>query len=480
MSTVQGTLVNIIFCCIILLFSRFLWNYVFSPLKSFPGPVAASFTNLWRLQDVFSGRCHITHLDLHRKLGSVVRMGPNVLSLSDPQMLNQVYTSRKPWLKSDLYNVNDVLLPGGIRLKNLFSHQDEQWHLTYIRPVKGLYSIAKSQDFEPAMDVTINLFIEKMEERFMKPGKACDIADYISYLAWDLMSQVTFSKDLGMLETGCDTHKLMETSNKTLDYFASISQIPKLDRLFDKNPFIRLGPPSFEWATNFVIQQYQDRLAKGSPDAHCTDYLDHFIDLKSKHPDIVDDNTIVMYTMSNVVAGSDTTASAMCSALYHVLKHPEVHEKLCQELRSAHLSLPAQWKNVQGLQYLDAVMREAMRLTPGLPMLLERVVPEGGFYLPDGRFVPEGTIVGMNSWVVNRNNAVFGDNTDSFIPERWLPSEHESNEQYQARLSKMKGTDMTFGAGPRIKLSKQDHEWTLINSWFTRQHDIPVIIQEIS
>lgn len=92
-------LTNLSLSVAILFISRFLWNYLRSPLKTFPGPLAASFTNIWRLQDVFKGRCDITHNELHRKYGPAVRMGPNILSLSDPNLISRVYNTKNPWLK---------------------------------------------------------------------------------------------------------------------------------------------------------------------------------------------------------------------------------------------------------------------------------------------------------------------------------------------------------------------------------------------
>ncbi|KAJ5220333.1 hypothetical protein N7468_009537, partial [Penicillium chermesinum] len=88
------------------------------PLEVIPGPALASFTNAWRMVDVFNGRCDITHYQLHQKHGSVVRMGPNLLSLSDPSLISVVYNTKNPWLKSAMYNVNDAVV-GGMRLKNL-------------------------------------------------------------------------------------------------------------------------------------------------------------------------------------------------------------------------------------------------------------------------------------------------------------------------------------------------------------------------
>lgn len=85
----------------ILFVSRFVWNYLRSPLKSYPGPAPTSFTNLWRMRDVYRGRCDQTQIALHRKYGPAVRMGPNMLSLSDPSLLSQVYNTKSPWLKVD-------------------------------------------------------------------------------------------------------------------------------------------------------------------------------------------------------------------------------------------------------------------------------------------------------------------------------------------------------------------------------------------
>ncbi|KAJ5921118.1 hypothetical protein N7466_009444 [Penicillium verhagenii] len=492
---------NLALSVAILFFSRFLWNYLRSPLKSFPGPASASFTNLWRLQDVFKGRCDITHNALHRKYGPAVRMGPNTLSLSDPALINQVFTTKSPWLKSDMYNVNDVVV-GGMRLKNLFSNQDEKWHSTYIRPIKSLYSMSRVQDVEQNVDITINLLLDKLRTHFVRTGKPCEMTDWINFFAWDVMSQATFSQDLGILEAGSDHQGFVGRSNKTLDYFASICQIPLLDMLFDKNPIMRIGPPTFVWANIFSVEQLQKRYLQGAQAANNTDFLSKFLEIKEKSPELVDDNTVILYLLSNVLAGSESTGASMCAVIYYVLKNENVYKKLRAELRVANLSLPAKWKDIQGLTYLEAVMREAMRMHPGVGLMLERIVPQGGLSLPDGRFVPEGTAVGMNPWVINKNEEVFGENTDDFVPERWLQGAGETDEVFQARFSKMKGTDFGFGAGSRacygrylsqfenykliatlfstfdMELPSQDHKWQVINSWFVRQKDIPVRLME--
>jgi cytochrome P450 len=68
------------------------------------------------------------------------------------------------------------------------------------------------------------------------------------------------------------------------------------------------------------------------------------------------------------------------------------------------------------------VIKEALRLHPGVAFPLERIVPEGGATLC-GKFIPGGTVVGMNAWVLHRDQRVFGSDADVFRPERWLEAE---------------------------------------------------------
>jgi cytochrome P450 len=64
------------------------------------------------------------------------------------------------------------------------------------------------------------------------------------------------------------------------------------------------------------------------------------------------------------------------------------------------------------------VLREASHINPGPAVVLERVVPAGGFTLPNGTFIPAGTKVGINPAVVTRDFEVFGSDADEFNPDR--------------------------------------------------------------
>ena len=99
MTVVAETFISIVWGVLSIATSLYLLSYLNSPLRDFPGPILAGLTDLWRFLDVFHGRPDKTQLALHRKYGSAVRIGPKVISLSDPSLISKVYTTKRAWRK---------------------------------------------------------------------------------------------------------------------------------------------------------------------------------------------------------------------------------------------------------------------------------------------------------------------------------------------------------------------------------------------
>lgn len=60
-------------------------------LNRYPGPFLASLTDWWRFFDVLGLRPDITHINLHKQYGDIVRLGPNVLSFANPAAIKAIY-----------------------------------------------------------------------------------------------------------------------------------------------------------------------------------------------------------------------------------------------------------------------------------------------------------------------------------------------------------------------------------------------------
>lgn len=82
--------------------------------------------------------------------------------------------------QSDFYSVNDARVHG-VRVQNIFSSRDEKWHSMALRPIRQAYSMTQVLDMEPQIEEIIDLLCEKLDERFVRPGVPCNMADYLLY-----------------------------------------------------------------------------------------------------------------------------------------------------------------------------------------------------------------------------------------------------------------------------------------------------------
>jgi cytochrome P450 len=146
----------------------------------------------------------------------------------------------------------------------------------------------------------------------------------------------------------------------------------------------------------------------------------------------------------------------MKALFYYSLRRPHVWQRLNDDILAAEIETrrPVPYAKARAVPYLEAVARETLRFHPAVSMAMERVVPEEGLTLPDGRFVPAGSYIAMNPYILGRNKDVYGSDADEFKPERWLQTENETDDKYQLRMRSWNAADLTFGAGSRICLGR--------------------------
>lgn len=151
-----------------------------------------------------------------------------------------------------------------------------------------------------------------------------------------------------------------------------------------------------------------------------------------------------------IQAGADTTGTSLGSTLRFIATHPEAKALVVAEIKAADqegkLSTPIQYQEaVDLLPYSAACIKESLRLNPPATNLFARVVGQEGRQV-DGHYVPAGTEITSNAFVVQRDLELYAPDPDSFRPERWL----ESKEKAQM----LDAASFVFGIGPRICLGK--------------------------
>ncbi len=112
--------------------------------------------------------------------------------------------------------------------------------------------------------------------------------------------------------------------------------------------------------------------------------------LESRDPKEVSDIALAAHASDFVLAGSETTATALSCITYYLLHTPHALKTLQQEIRTSFKSYDdINAASTAPLKYLHDVILEGLRIYPPLPFALPRVVPDGGDTV-DGHFLPGG------------------------------------------------------------------------------------------
>lgn len=208
----------------LLTISYFISNKYRYGLAKYPGPWLAAYTDLWRFLDNLNHQSEKTFIDLHRKHGDIVRIGPNVLSFADPQALKSIYGLNKGFVKSDFYPVQQGVVKGR-RLPSLFSSQDEGYHARYRRCVNGAFSMSSMVSYEPLVESTLSVFLDQTEKLFESRGKACDFGRWLQYFAFDVIGELTWSKRIGFIERNEDVSGIIGFIAGFLEYAGPVSSL---------------------------------------------------------------------------------------------------------------------------------------------------------------------------------------------------------------------------------------------------------------
>ena len=154
------------------------------------------------------------------------------------------------------------------------------------------------------------------------------------------------------------------------------------------------------------------------------------------------------------VAGSDTTANAIRLTLLALLTTPSAFSALQSEIAHAisHklISSPITNAEAQALPYLQAVIREGIRLYPPSNSTFDKLVPPGGVTL-HGYFLPEGTELATNTILMTRSKETFGPDADVFRPERWVEMANTDPVRYKEWCGTV---EVVFGYGRYACLGK--------------------------
>ncbi|PNS18763.1 Isotrichodermin C-15 hydroxylase [Sphaceloma murrayae] len=461
---------------------------VFAPLRNVPGPFAARFSSWWYLRNVWRGNFEQVNIELHDRLGAVVRIAPNQYSIDDLEAMRTIYGHGTAFIKGSWYYASGDPNPNN---SSLFTDQNTKRHSELRRKIANLYSMTSLLHLEPFVTTCNRRLIDKLDT-LAQDGNTIDLQHWLQCYAFDTIGTITFARPFGFLDEGKDVGGILQALHNYLIYCANVGVCswlhPYLFRLAAWLP-----GSGMEYLLSFTQQNIQDRLRKPGSEKRTEQEGDDFLSKMLREPEKFQ-KELFGTCLTNVGAGSDTTSVSLSGILYHLIKNPSKLAKLRAELddhaATRNNTDLTTYAEAQSLPYLQACIKEGLRMHPATGLPLMRIVPAGGATLA-GHYFPPGSEVGVNSWVAHRNKRVFGEDAAQFMPERWL----ESSE----RSSMMERYFMTFGAGSRTCIGKnislleigkvvpelvRRFDFELVrqelrteNNWFVKQMDFEVRVK---
>ncbi|KAI1873502.1 hypothetical protein JX265_005124 [Neoarthrinium moseri] len=385
------------------------------PLSRFPGPYSARFSNFSYCKRFLGGRQPYEMLALHQKYGSVVRVAPNELSFNSAGSWRDIYDKRKgheEFLKSDFYSGGNF---AGEAL-SIVSERDPEVHAGMRKYLRDAFSDRSLREQESLISGHVDHLVDRIGQAGNCPG-GTDIVMWFNLVTFDIIGSLAFGQSFNGVASGTQ-HFWVSIVVKSLRMGAladTFKRFPYLSSVFQHlfpQVLKRLVAESQKHET-YTMDLVQRRI---SQKCNRNDFLSKI--LEHRDIDKISDVQLAAHSSDFVIAGSETTATALSCITYYLLKNPVHLEKLRQEIRDSF----NRYEEIDGastatLVFTNAVILEGMRMYPPLPMPLPRVVPEGGDIV-DGHFVPGGTIVSTNPFAASMSPENFHDPW-SFRPERW-------------------------------------------------------------
>ena len=382
-----------------------LYNAFFSPLKNIPGPILACFTDLWYVNRVRKGHFERDNISLHCQYGPIVRYGPNRYSFDHPEAAQIIYGVGKSdkFAKSSFFRAFKT--PNRDQ-PSIFAHENIKEHSQLRRLYQSTHAMSALISYEDFVDECADLFDQRLREMTGGPASAnvrplVDLGKWLQCYAFDVISMITYSTRLGFLDQGADIAGIMQSLEGFLAYASVVGVYSWLHPLLFhmRNSLAGNTGTGIQYVIQFTAKLMKEHQAKPKnldledEDKQRMDFLSKYVARHRKDPLTYNDWYVLSGCASNMTAGSDTTAISLSAIMYFLMNNPEVTDKLREEA-SEHRSTAAHsrhfsFKETQEMPYLQAVIKEALRLHPAVGQPLERVVPAGGATIA-GQFFPGG------------------------------------------------------------------------------------------
>ncbi|KAK7424501.1 hypothetical protein QQX98_000466 [Neonectria punicea] len=339
---------------------------------------------------------------MHQTYGPAVRVAPNEVVFSSLEAMKEIYLSKGSGFdKSTFYNLFTQF-----GLRTMFSTMDKDPHSKRRRIIADRYAnsnVMRDASLHGIQERSQNL-IKRCKEA---PNQELDI--FLHCYAFDCVTHHLFHPYGSDSILKIQDEEIMRevTFDSSLASRLLIYYNPTLGRLINKSGIFGKAR-DIPLAKNMVLSAVNQ--------GNAADFT-----LASRMQEEkfgLGPIDTASECMDHMLAGIETTGDALCFLMWQISQpgYEMIQERLRDELRQNE-QIP-----FEQLPYLDAVVKEGLRVFPSIPMSLPRCVPTGGKQI-GGYWLPGGTIVSCQPYSMHRMDEKAFPDPDAFDPERWLEEE---------------------------------------------------------
>ncbi|KAE8125132.1 hypothetical protein FH972_019967 [Carpinus fangiana] len=253
-------------------------------------------------------------------------------------------------------------------------------------------------------------------------ARVLDLQDILERFAFDNVCKLAFDVDPGCLggdgTAGADFMRAFENA-ATLSSGRFMYAIPILVKI---KRFLNVGSErklkeAIRTVHEFADEMIRCRREQGTEKED--DLLSRFMAKEENSPEFLRDIVI-----SFILAGRDTTSSALSWFFWLLSSKPEAERNILKELENIrvrngkNMSDAFTFDELRDMHYLHAAISEALRLYPPVPVDSKACLKDD--IMPDGTFVGKGWLVTYHTYAMGRMESIWGKNCREFLPERWM------------------------------------------------------------
>ncbi|KAI1813704.1 cytochrome P450 [Poronia punctata] len=434
-------------------FLLFLWYATssiaaWSKLRHVPGPVLASFSYIWLTRQVATGKSDYILEAEQKKHGRVMRIGPDAVVIYDPDTLMRINNVRTAYTRGPWYST----LTFDSRGHNVVTLLDRAKHIQRRATLHSGLGPKNLANLERSIDNWHQALVRKLRDNIAKGDEVMDISLIIQQFQVDLVFEAGIGKPWGYLSGEKVQFDYLKVAEEAEPPIHTLCTHPWARAVYSSRWLMDLiGPKTTDKAglgflLGIIEKEVHQRFSnKEKGVASKTDMLGQWIDHGLTPEEC-------QYDMAFMVpAGADTTVTAIRGILLYLMTSPVLYQKVKKEIRDGikdgRISEPVTNEQAKSLEYIQAVIREGLRLVVPINFGFPKRVPPAGDTIC-GVFLPGGTDVYYNNRSMMRNEEVFGTDANIFRPERYL----ESNGLDVGRM--IKTVDLAFGYGGYMCLGK--------------------------